>query len=163
MITMRQHGFGRLGHAALFAAAATLLAALPATAQQRGTKLATLKGACTKFVVSGQDYGCKAVLYMGLPNGRVTFTVAMPNGALTLSGGKDSQLDPTRYVLEIDTIRAGRSTGRSDGYKAKGRCTMHMAADGSQVDGLSCSASNGLEEVTLEFKGDGSKLEVETL
>jgi hypothetical protein len=142
---------------AIFALGATT----PVAAQQRGTVMASIKGECTKFVVSGQAYGCKGVLYMGLPNGRVTFTVAMPNGAMTFSGGKDSQLDPTRYVLEVDTIRAGRANGRSDGYKAKGRCTMNTSIDGSIVHDLSCEASNGLQDVVLEFKGDGSPLDID--
>jgi len=136
-----------------------VLGVTPAAAQQGQTNMVGMKGACTKFVVGGQNYGCKGVVYMALPNGRITFSIGMPNGALTLSGSKDSQLDPTRYVLEIDTIRAGRGDGRSDGYKAKGRCTMRLSADGSYAHSLSCSATNGIEAVAVEFKGDGSKVD----
>lgn len=156
-------GTSSRGNARALKLALALLAlgATSVAAQQRGTVMASLKGECTKFVVSGKEYGCKGVLYMGLPNGRVTFTVAMPDGAMTFSGGKDSQLDPARYVLEVDTIRAGRKDGRSDGYDAKGRCTMNMSADGSVLHDLACTASNGLQDVVLEFRGDGSRLDID--
>lgn len=134
----------------------------PSAAQQGQTNLVGMKGTCTKFVVGGQNYSCKGIVYMALPNGRITFSVAMPHGALTLSGGKDSQLDPTRYVLEIDTIRAGRGNGKSDGYSAKGRCAMRLSADGNYVHSLSCAASNGIEDVSVEFRGDGSKVDRKT-
>lgn len=130
-----------------------------AAAQQGQTNMVAMKGTCAKFVVGGQNYSCKGVIYMALPNGRITFSIGMPNGAVTLSGGKDSQLDPTRYVLEIDTIRAGRGDGSSDGYKAKGRCTMRLSADGNYAHSLSCSATNGIEAVAVEFRGDGSKVD----
>lgn len=154
----------RLRAGALQTTAATLLlAATPALAQERGATIASIKGECTKFVVGGQNHDCSGVLYMTLPNGRVTFTVALPEGALTFSGGKDSQLSPTRYVLEIDTIRAGRKNGRSDAYKARGRCTMNLSSDGDIVHDLACSAHNGTEDVVLEFRGDGSRIAIDKL
>lgn len=152
------------GPMALMLACATLfLVPAPAPAQERGTTIASIKGECTKFVVGGQKHGCSGVLYMTLPNGRVTFTVALPDGALTFSGGQDSQLSPTRYVLEIDTIRAGRKNGRSYAYKARGRCTMNLSSDGDIVHDLACSAHNGTEDVVLEFRGDGSKIAIDRL
>lgn len=145
--------------------ACVLLATLPPAVAQsmKDTVTVFAKGSCTRFVVSGKSYPCQAVIYTQFTNGRIAWTVPMPNGALTLSGGRDSQLDPKRYVLQIDKIRAGRSDGSSDPYPAKGRCTANLSLDGVYLHSLSCRASNGLEDVVLEFKGDGSPVERKTL
>lgn len=117
------------------------------------------KGTCTRFVISGKSYQCQSVIYSHFANGRTAWNVAMPEGALMLAGGRDSQLDPSRYILQIDKIRAGRGDGSSDPYPAKGRCTANLSADGAYLHSLSCKASNGLEDVELEFKGDGSPVD----
>lgn len=75
-----------------------------------------------------------------------------------LSGGRDSQLDPTRYVLAIDTIRAGRGDGSSDSYRASGECVTRPSPDGEFLYSLTCKAGNGVESITLEFKGNGKKV-----
>jgi hypothetical protein len=136
----------------------------PAAAQTtKGTVLVFAKGSCTRFVVSGKSYPCQGVIYTQFPNGRIAWNVPMPEGALMLAGGRDSQIDPKRYVLQIDKIRAGRADGSSDGYPAKGRCTANLSSDGVYLHSLSCRASNGLEDVYLEFKGDGSPVDRKSL
>jgi hypothetical protein len=96
---------------------------------------------------------------MHLPNGRTNFNLTTPNGAIMLSGGTDSQPDPTNYILEVDTIRVVRGDGRSDGFRVKGRCTMSVSVDGDYVHSLSCAAKGKTKAVTVEFVGDGSKVE----
>jgi hypothetical protein len=117
------------------------------------------KGTCTHFTVSGQSYSCKAVIYSHFKNGRTAWQVPMPEGALMLAGERDSQLDPTKYVLQIDKLRAGRGDGSSQPYPANGKCIARLSADGKYLHSLSCSATNGVEDVQLEFEGDGSPVD----
>jgi hypothetical protein len=74
----------------------------------KGAVMVFAKGTCTHFVVSGQSYQCTSVVYTHFRNGRTAWQVPMPNSALMLAGGRDSQLDPMKYVLQIDRLRAGR-------------------------------------------------------
>ena len=83
----------------------------------------------------------------------------MPNGALMLAGGQDSQLDPKRYVLQIDRLRTGRADGTSQPYPAKGRCTARVSADGKYLYSLLCLATNGVEDVELDFRGGGAPVD----
>lgn len=128
-------------------------------AKQKPTTVVTMQGHCTKFVVDNRSYPCKTVIYMHLANGRTNFNLTTPNGAIMLSGGADSQPDPTNYILEVDTIRAGRSDGQSEGFKVKGRCMMSLSVDGDYVHSLTCAATGKTKAVTVEFVGDGSKVE----
>ena len=132
-----------------------------ASAQEslKGAVLVFAKGACTHFVVSGQSYPCTTVIYTHFKNGRTAWQVPMPHGALMLAGGQDSQLDPTKYVLQIDRLRAGRSDGSSQPYPAQGKCIAKLSPDGRYLHSLSCSATNGIEGVELEFQGDGSPVD----
>jgi hypothetical protein len=120
----------------------------------------SLKGA---VVVSGQRYPCTAVIYSHFKNGRTAWQVPMPEGALMLSGGHDSQLDPTKYVLQIDRLRAGRSDRSSQPYPARGQCVARLSEDGTYLYSLSCRATNGIEDVELDFQGDGSPVDRKTL
>jgi hypothetical protein len=125
----------------------------------KGAVMVFAKGTCTHFVVSGQSYPCTSVVYTHFRNGRTAWQVPMPNSALMLAGGRDSQLDPTKYVLQIDRLRAGRSDGSSEPYPAHGKCVAMLSPDGSYLHSLSCSATNGIEGVELEFQGDGSPVD----
>lgn len=125
----------------------------------KGAVMVFAKGSCSHFVVSGQSYPCTAVVYSHFKNGRTAWQVPMPDGALMLAGGHDSQLDPTKYVLEIDRLRAGRSDGSSQPYPAHGKCIARLSADGAYLYSLSCRATNGIEDVELEFQGDGSPVD----
>ena len=129
----------------------------------KGAVMVIAKGACTHFVVSGQRYPCTAVIYSHFKNGRTAWQVPMPEGALMLSGGHDSQLDPTKYVLQIDRLRAGRSDGSSQPYPARGQCVARLSEDGTYLYSLSCRATNGIEDVELDFQGDGSPVDRKTL
>jgi hypothetical protein len=129
----------------------------------KGAVMVFAKGACNHFVVSGQRYPCTAVIYSHFKNGRTTWQVPMPEGALMLSGGHDSQLDPTKYVLQIDRLRAGRSDGSSQPYPARGQCVARLSEDGRYLYSLSCRATNGIEDVELDFQGDGSPVDRKTL
>jgi len=142
-----------------------ILASGPGAAQDslKGAVMVFAKGACTRFIVSGQSYPCTLVVYSHFKNGRVAWQVPMPEGALMLAGGQDSQLDPTRYVLRIDRLRAGRSDGSSQPYPAKGRCIARLSADGTYLYSLSCSATNGIEDVEVEFHGDGTPVDRKVL
>jgi hypothetical protein len=125
----------------------------------KGAVMVFAKGTCTHFVVSGQSYQCTSVVYTHFRNGRTAWQVPMPNSALMLAGGRDSQLDPTKYVLQIDRLRAGRSDGSSEPYPAHGKCVAMLSPDGNYLHSLSCSATNGIEGVELEFQGDGSPVD----
>jgi len=142
-----------------------LLSGERAIAQEslKGAVMVFAKGACTHFVVSGQNYPCTSVIYSHVKNGRTAWQVPMPDGALMLSGGQDSQLDPTKYVLQIDRLRAGRSDGSSQPYPAKGQCIARLSADGVYLYSLSCRATNGIEGVELDFQGDGSPVDRKVL
>lgn len=143
----------------------TLLACGQVTAQKslKGAVMVVAKGACTHFVISGQRYPCTMVIYSHFKNGRTAWQVPMPDGALMLSGGHDSQLDPTKYVLQIDRLRAGRSNGSSQAYPARGQCVARLSEDGTYLYSLSCRATNGIEDVELDFQGDGSPVDRKTL
>lgn len=138
--------------------APSLLGCGDAVAQEslKGAVMVFAKGACTHFVISGRNYPCTAVVYSHFKNGRTAWQVPMPDGALMLSGAQDSQLDPSKYVLQIDRLRAGRSDGSSQPYPAKGKCIARLSGDGVYLYSLSCRATNGLENVELDFQGDAS-------
>jgi hypothetical protein len=125
----------------------------------KGAVMVFAKGTCTRFVVSGQSYPCTSVIYTHFRNGRTAWQVPMADGALMLAGGRDSQLDPSKYVLQIDRLRVGRSDGSSQPYPASGKCVAMLSPDGSYLHSLSCSATNGIEGVELEFQGDGSPVD----
>lgn len=129
----------------------------------KGVVMVFAKGTCTHFVVSGESYSCAMVVYSHFRNGRTAWQVAMPHGALMLAGEQDSQLDSTRYVLQVDLLRAGRSDGSSQPYPARGTCSAKLSADGKYLYSLSCSATNGVEKVELEFQGDGSPVDRKSL
>ena len=59
--------------------------------KMRGAVMVFAKGSCTSFIVSGRTYSCNAVVYSHLKNGRTAWQVPMPDGALMLSGARDSQ------------------------------------------------------------------------
>lgn len=145
-------------------ALASYLATHHAKAQDnmRGAVMVFAKGNCTSLVVSGRSYSCNAVVYAHLKNGRTSWQVPMPDGALMLSGARDSQPEPSRYILQIDTLRLSQgSSGR-----ATGTCTANLSADGVYLHSLSCSATSaqkGVETIQLEFKGDGSPVDRKTL
>jgi hypothetical protein len=145
--------------------AATIMSAIfswgDAVAQDslKGAVMVFAKGTCTHFVVSGQSYSCTAVIYTHFRNGRTAWQVTMPDSALMLAGGRDSQLDPSKYVLQIDRLRSGRSDGSSQPYPAQGKCVAMLSPDGSYLHSLSCTATNGIEDVGLEFQGDGSPVD----
>jgi len=125
----------------------------------KGAVMVFAKGTCTHFVVSGQSYPCTSVIYTHFRNGRTAWQVPMGDSALMLAGGRDSQLDPSKYVLQIDRLRAGRSDGSSQPYPAQGKCVAMLSPDGSYLHSLSCTATNGIEGVELEFQGDGSPVD----
>ncbi len=133
---------------------------LPATAQEdpKPTVMVIAKGSCIRFKIGQRRYDCDGVIYMHFANGRIAWNLGLPEGALMLSGASDSQLDPTSYILMIDRMRAGRGDGSSTAYPATGRCTARVSVDGSLLHSLSCRASNGIERVEVEFKGNGEPI-----
>ncbi|KFC74833.1 hypothetical protein FG93_01012 [Bosea sp. LC85] len=139
-----------------------IVSTVQSSAQQSANNLKSMvffKGRCSTFTIGPQRYTCDKMFYTQFSNGRIAFNIALPGGAIMLSGGKDSQIDPARYVLEIDTIRTGNDKGESQSYKAKGQCRVHMSGDGEFVKTVSCRANNGMEAVNIEFKGDGSRVD----
>jgi len=148
---------------AIFCLIALFSTAVCAQESLAGAIMVFAKGKCTTLSVSGEKYTCKAVVYSHFKNGRTAWQVAIPDGAIMLAGGRDSQLDPTRYVPQIDTLRAGRGDGSSQPYKAQGTCTAKLSADGVYLHSLSCSATNGIEDVQIEFFGDGTPVDRKTL
>lgn len=141
---------------------ATVLAALAlgSTAQAQQITMVMQTGHCQTYSIAGENNDCQAMLYMMFyQTGRSAFNFATPNGALMLSGGRDSQLTLERYVLEIDTIRMTENDFTRN-YDATGLCEMNVAADGSVVHTLVCSASTGLQDIEIVFRGDGSPVSV---
>ncbi|WP_116399499.1 hypothetical protein [Methylovirgula sp. 4M-Z18] len=128
-----------------------------------GAVIVIAKGSCTRFTVSGQSYSCSAIIYSHFRNGRTGWQIPIPNGALMLSGGRDSQPDPTKYILQIDMLRFGRGDGSGQNYRVEGTCTASLSADGEYFYTLSCSAKGGAEDIQLEFKGDGSPVDRKVL
>jgi hypothetical protein len=110
----------------------------------KGAVMVFAKGTCTHFVISGHIYPCTSVIYTHFRNGRTAWQVPMPDGALMLAGGRDSQLDPSKYVLQIDRLRAGRSDGSSQPYPAQGKCIAMLSPDGTYLHSLSCTATSRL-------------------
>jgi len=115
-----------------------------------------IPGRCDQFNVSGIKYPCKAAIYSHFKNGRIAFTFDTPHGAVTLSGASDSQIDPRRYILNIDTIRVGRGNASTQSYRSKGQCVL-LAKDQEAkfVRSITCKASNGTETVNIKFTGTG--------
>lgn len=122
------------------------------------TVMVIAKGACIRFTIAGRKYRCDGVIYTHFSSGRTAWNIALPDGALMLSGATDSQLDPTRYILKIDRLRAARGDGSSKAYPATGRCTARVSVDGSIMHSLSCRATNGIEPVVVDFKGNGEPI-----
>lgn len=110
---------------------ATILAALvfASTTQAQQVTMVLQKGDCPTYMIAGESNVCQAMLYMMFyQTGRSAFNFPTENGALMLSGGRDSQLTPERYVLEIDTIRITENE-MTRNYDATGRCQeMRQAA-----------------------------------
>ena len=127
----------------------------PAEAQDRGTTTVFARGSCASLTVLGQSSSCEAVIYAHFKNGRTAWQVPTPEGVLMLSGARDSQPDPTKYILQIDTVRLGSSKYQ----RAKGTCTANISEDGKYFHALSCSVTSGVKKIELEFKGDGSPVE----
>ncbi|MCB8819378.1 hypothetical protein [Microvirga rosea] len=132
----------------------------PATAQKLdGVKVMMhAAGSCSQFSIGAAKFTCKGFVYSSHANGRIAFTVPTGQGAITLSGSKDSQLEPTTYTLMIDTVRAGFQGGINN-YDAKGSCTMRVSVDGKFVHSLKCRATNGIDSISLDFKGNGTPVE----
>jgi hypothetical protein len=121
--------------------------------------MVVIGGSCPRFTVSGISYQCKTAVYSHHTNGRTALQFDTPHGAIMFSGGSDSQIDPRRYILNVDRIRAGHS-GRSQPYPAKGRCVVTLTdASGDYVRSISCDAANGTERVKVEFRGNGKKID----
>jgi hypothetical protein len=116
------------------------------------------KGSCNQFLVGNASYECTSMVFASLQNGRATFNIPTANGALMLSGGKDSQLDSTRYTLLVDRVRYNDGTIHTE-YSADGKCEMRVSADGVYVHEVKCQATNGVETIAIDFTGDGSPAE----
>jgi hypothetical protein len=120
--------------------------------------MVVMKGRCTTFSIGNAKYQCSSAVYSHFANGRTAFNIPTKTGVLMLSGGKDSQLDATRYKLIVDRVRF--SDGKiQNQYDAKGDCQMRLSADGAYMHELACHASNGVEQINIVFVGDGSPVE----
>jgi hypothetical protein len=145
---------------AMALAALLASAVVPALAQMPGVRdMVVVSGSCPRFTVSGISYPCKAAVYSHHRNGRTALQFDTPSGAIMLSGGSDSQVDPRRYILNVDTVRVAHS-GQSRPYRARGRCVVTVTdASGDYVRSISCAATNGTERIDVDFRGDGRKVE----
>lgn len=120
--------------------------------------IVSFKGNCKQFVVGDKHYNCSTIFYSAFRNGRVGFNIPIDDGAIMLSGEKDSQLNLTRYTLLVDSVRFG-SGSISKAHSASGKCEMHVSPDGEYVLDLQCRASNGIEKIKLDFVGDRSPVD----
>lgn len=132
-----------------------------AAAEPKIKVIVSIPGSCTRFTINNAPETCSSVMYLHFPSGRSSFLVAHKNGTLAFSGGKDSQLVPTRYVLEVDAIRVTSGGADVQSYDATGRCTMESSVSGDYVHKVMCAASNGTERVSLDFHGNGSKVSIQ--
>ncbi len=142
------------------ALAGLVLSTAPSGAQSlEGVEdLVMIGGSCPRFTVSGISYPCKGAIYSHHSNGRTAIQFDTPHGAIMFSGGNDSQMDPRRYILNVDRVRAGHS-GQSQPYAARGRCVVLMTdPSGNYVRSIACEASNGTEQIKVDFRGDGTRI-----
>ena len=121
------------------------------------------KGTCAQFTFAGKDYPCKLVVYNHLNNGRTLWQLLLPHGALMLAGGTDSQPDPTKYILQIDQLNVSTAGNGAKPAAAKGVCTSSLSADGKYLNALSCSVTSAKGDAKIEFKGDGTPVDIKTL
>jgi hypothetical protein len=146
-------------------AASLTMAGSPVRAQPLDgvESMVVIGGSCPCFTVGGINYPCKVALYAHYANGRTGIQFDTPHGAIMFAGGSDSQIDPRRYILNVDRLRIGRmgAVGRpeSQPYPASGRCVVLLKdVSGDYVRSITCEASNGTERVKVEFLGDGKKI-----
>jgi hypothetical protein len=118
-----------------------------------------ISGRSSKFQVGLRKEFCDVVVYSTHTNGRIGFNFPTKNGAIMLAGGKDSQLDSEHYVLIVDRIRF--NDGHVDtAYDATGRCDMEGSKDGRFVRKLTCTATNGVEKIDVDFVGGKKPVKV---
>jgi hypothetical protein len=120
-----------------------------------GTMVISAGGRCTELEISGEKFGCNALMYMRLANGRAGFLINREEGPLSFFGSKDSQPIPERYSLEVDTLHTGFPDGRIKQSAMSGQCTLRLSGDGRVFHKLECTAGNGLDRISLVFEGDG--------
>lgn len=137
---------------------AAILAATSAQAQQDLNNVATIgaiDGECVDYRIGTEGYGCGGLMYVNYKRGRTGYMIPTTNGgSILLSGGSDSQLNPEKYILNIDRISISHARNvPAQSYKATGRCVSVITADGKYVRTLDCDATNGTEAVVLRFKG----------
>lgn len=136
---------------------AFLLAAAPANAQNLESlqTLVSGSGSCPVFSVGSQRYDCAGFIYTKFRNGRVSLTFPMADGAISFSGGRDSQPSLDNYVLFVDAIRISSGGGQVQSLQAGGRCRMNASEDGLVVHSVNCAAETDSRQMQVEFQGDG--------
>jgi hypothetical protein len=140
-------------------AVSTVIGASDAYAQEGVRDIGSATGKCTTFSIGPTKSSCKGFMLMVFNNGRVSFNFGTPEGLVSLSGGRDSQMTAGTYSLEVDMIRIGGKDTPIRNYPSRGSCTMNMTDDAKYVHSVKCSATNGLERIVVNFRGDGSRFE----
>ena len=80
-----------------------------------------------------------------------------------LAGSTDSQPDPTEYILQIDQLDVTTVSNSAKPVAAKGVCTSSLSADGKYLNALSCSVTSAKGDAKIEFKCDGTPVDIKTL
>lgn len=87
--------------------------------------------------------------------GRVNFNIPTGFGAIAISGGKDIQISPEKYILKVDSILNSVSNIKTERLEAQGKCEMTVSTDGKYVRSLTCHVtSNDFGKISLKFKGN---------
>ena len=131
--------------------------------KMKGATIVIAKGTCVQFTFASKDYPCKAVIYTHFNNGRTLWQLPIPDGTLMLAGSTDSQPDPTKYILQIDQLDVTTVGNNAQPVVAKGVCTSSPSADGKYLNELSCSVTSAKGDAKIEFKGDGTPVDIKTL
>lgn len=132
----------------------------PIRAEMNATSTVLAKGKCLEFTMGAEKYGCDTVIYAHFANGRTSFSIPIPSGAISLSGAHDEQKKATDYLLQIDTLRIGHGSGQSDAINASGTCHMNITPKGDYVRYLKCNVDAGGKKVIVDFKGGETPVEM---
>ena len=132
----------------------------PMRAEINATSTVSAKGKCLEFMMGTEKYGCDTVIYAHFANGRTSFSTPIPSGAISLSGGHDEQKKATDYLLQIDTLRIGHGSGKSDAINASGTCHMNITPKGDYVRYLKCDVDANGKKIIVDFQGGETPVEI---
>jgi len=125
---------------------------------QSGVKhMSLIKGKCTNLIVGSFRYECAGVILTTHENGRISFSIPIPKGAVSFSGGKSKKTDSRTYALKVDNVSVG-SAKKTVRYKVDGLCEMVVDANEDFVRSVVCFAAYNGKAVALNFVGDGSPI-----